>query len=164
MSSAAWVADGDAVFRQHHKESVAGIDRHHQGSSTATLVQLAMPGPEERVHIRRLAANVAKASLEVLAGTRQPKQLVQLLSPEVFGTLQRRAELTQQARALQPAAQRPPLPGSRSPQIRSAHGCAVSPGIYEISVLAAEGTRYRAIALRIEQHFGKWLVTVLQIG
>ncbi|AJT42970.1 hypothetical protein UM93_07740 [Psychromicrobium lacuslunae] len=125
---------------------------------------LATPSTEEKLQIRKLAASVAKASLEVLAGTRAPKQLARLLSPEVFGTLQRRAELTQQARSAQ--AMTPGLAprAGQSPQIRSAHGCSVAPGIYELSVLAADGPRYRAIALRIEQQFGNWIVTVLQIG
>jgi hypothetical protein len=42
--------------------------------------------------------------------------------------------------------------------------CAITPGIFEASVVAAEQKRARAIALRIERWRGQWRVTELQIG
>lgn len=160
------IASNSQERRRHRDIDGQEITDTGQRQATAqeSVVQLAIPSAEEKLQIRKLAANVCKASLEVLAGTRQPRQLAQVLSPEVFGALQRRAELTHKARETTVATGRSQPLGGQSPQIRSAHGCAVTPGIYELSVLATEGLRYRAIALRIEQHFGKWLVTVLEIG
>lgn len=132
---------------------------------TSPISALALPSSEEVRKVRQLAATVSKAALEVLGGTRQVQQLSRLLGAEAFQILERRTALTLEARESPVAAQQKKLRSlHQSPQIRSVRGCRVSPGIYELSVVAADRCRYRAIAVRIEQDAGSWLVTVLQIG
>ncbi|WP_394938904.1 Rv3235 family protein [Psychromicrobium sp. YIM B11713] len=134
-------------------------------AGTSAVTRLPTSSAQEVVKIRQLAASVAKASLETLAGTRQARQLSRLLSQEAFSLLERRADLTQKARSAQRASVPNVQPALyQRPQIRSAHSCRVAPGIYEISVVIMDRQRYRAMALRIEQIQGRWLVTVLQIG
>ncbi|WP_456788010.1 Rv3235 family protein [Cellulomonas sp. P5_C5] len=103
-----------------------------------------------------VARAVGLASLEVLAGRRSVAQLARWLTPGVYETLQVRAGLTQ--RVLGTSG------GTRPPVVRRARACRVDPHVLEASLVADDGVRVRAVALRLEGHRGAWRVTALEIG
>lgn len=103
-----------------------------------------------------VARAVALASLEVLAGRRSVAQLARWLTPGVYESLQVRAGLTQ--RVLGTSG------GGRPPSIRRSRACRVDPQVLEASLVADDGLRVRAVALRLEGHRGSWRVTALEIG
>jgi len=104
-----------------------------------------------------VARAVALASLEVLAGRRSAAQLARWLTPGIYDSLQVRAGLTR--RVLGTAAD-----GSRPPVIRRARVCRIGTHVLEAAVIADDGARVRAVALRLEGHRGAWRVTALEIG
>ena len=103
-----------------------------------------------------VARAVALASLEVLAGRRSVAQLARWLTPGVYGSLQVRAGLTQ--RVLGTSG------GTRPPVVRRTRACRVDAHVLEASLVADDGVRVRAVALRLEEHRGAWRVTALEIG
>ena len=48
--------------------------------------------------------------------------------------------------------------------IRRARACRVDAHVLEASLVADDGVRVRAVALRLEAHRGAWRVTALEIG
>ena len=103
-----------------------------------------------------VARAVALASLEVLAGRRSVAQLARWLTPGVYESLQVRAGLTQ--RVLGTSG------GTRPPVIRRTRACRVDSHVLEATMVADDGVRVRAVALRLEGHRGAWRVTALEIG
>ncbi|WP_448631689.1 Rv3235 family protein [Cellulomonas soli] len=60
-------------------------------------------------------------------------------------------------------------PGARGrdgapPLVRRVRVCAVDPHAAEATVIAHDGQRVRAVALRLETHRGAWRVTALEVG
>jgi hypothetical protein len=104
-----------------------------------------------------VARAVALASLEVLAGRRSVAQLARWLTPGIYESLQVRAGLTR--RVLGAASD-----GTRPPTVRRARTCRVGAQVLEATVVADDGVRVRAVALRLEAHRGSWRVTALEIG
>ena len=103
-----------------------------------------------------VARAVALASLEVLAGRRSVAQLARWLTPGVYESLQVRAGLTHRVIGTST--------GTRPPVIRRARACRVDSHVVEASMVADDGSRVRAVALRLEGHRGAWRVTALEIG
>ena len=103
-----------------------------------------------------VARAVALASLEVLAGRRSVAQLARWLTPGVYESLQVRAGLTQRVLGT--------TGGTRPPVIRRSRACRVDSHVLEASLVADDGVRVRAVALRLEAHRGAWRVTALEIG
>ncbi|WP_315097587.1 Rv3235 family protein [uncultured Cellulomonas sp.] len=103
-----------------------------------------------------VARAIALASLEVLSGRRSVAQLARWLTPGVFESLQVRAGLTQRVLGT--------TGGSRAPVLRRARSCRVGSHVLEATVVADDGSRVRAVALRLEGHRGAWRVTALEIG
>lgn len=103
-----------------------------------------------------VARAVALASLEVLAGRRSVAQLARWLTPGVYESLQVRAGLTQRVLGT--------TGGGRPPAIRRSRACRVDSHVLEASLVADDGVRVRAVALRLEGHRGSWRVTALEIG
>lgn len=103
-----------------------------------------------------VARAIALASLEALAGRRSVAQLARWLTPGVYQTLQVRAGLTQRVLGT--------TGGTRAPAIRRTRACRVDPHVVEASMVADDGARVRAVALRLEEHRGAWRVTALEIG
>ena len=52
----------------------------------------------------------------------------------------------------------------RPPVIRRTRACRVDSHVLEASMVADDGVRVRAVALRLEGHRGAWRVTALEIG
>lgn len=114
------------------------------------------PGPVPDGDPAVVARTIALAALEVLTGRRSAAQLARWLTPGVLDSLQVRAGLTQRV-----------LGGvgtGRPPMIRRARACRVGPLVLEASVVADDGARVRAVAVRLEGHRGAWRATALEIG
>ncbi|GAA3814996.1 Rv3235 family protein [Cellulomonas soli] len=112
-------------------------------------------GPVPAGDLRRTSGAVAHAVLEVLAGTRPLAQLARWVTPGVYEALRARTVLT--VRVLGTGTGRRPL-------VRQVRVCAVDPHVAEATVVAHDGRRVRAVALRLETHRGAWRVTALEVG
>jgi len=112
-------------------------------------------GPRPLPDAAQWSAAVAQTAVEGLLGLRPINQLSRWLATPVFQALARRAGLAQrvagQAR-------------TSSVRIRSVVLSDVDDSRKEASVTLHDGTRFRAAALRVELHRGRWLVTALEIG
>lgn len=133
--------------------------------------------PEDDARVNAIARSVTQAALEVLGGTRPLQQMARWLDPATFERLALRANLVRTrepgtagscsgsshsgAGEKSPAV---PVRLHRQVVIRCCRICPVSEGVYEASVVAAEQSRVRAAALRIELRRGLWKITVLEIG
>lgn len=145
-------------------------------TADAAVLSLARPPvsqpsaePEVPPELEALARKVARGSLEVLGGTRPLQQMARLLDGRSYERLQLRSNLIRSidgARTGYPKANATaqPLRLHRNVLIRTVRICAITPSIFEASVVAAEQKRARAIALRIERWRGQWRVTELEIG
>lgn len=128
------------------------------------------PMKTERALVAEMAKKIGQASLEVLNGARSIQQLARWLDPKSYEALTVRARL--QA-AADREMERHPRHGEvasnvhalhRQPMVHSVHCSPVVPGVYETSLVVADMTRVRAIAMRFEVSQGTWKVTALQIG
>lgn len=130
-----------------------------------------MPSPEPEVpqELEAMARKVARGALEVLGGTRPLQQMAKLLDGRSYERLQLRANLVRSIERTHASTAAAASGGNavrlhRNVLIRTVRICAITPHIFEASVVAAEQRRARAIALRIERWRGQWRVTELQIG
>lgn len=128
------------------------------------------PGGAERAVVASMSCKVAQAALEVLSGVRSVQQLARWLDALCLNALATRARLHADAQKAECRRQsHVPNPENvhtlhHQPQVHSVHCSAVSPGIFETTVVIADKTRFRAIAMRFELLGGLWKVTALQIG
>jgi hypothetical protein len=141
--------------------SVGDVSSGHQssGHQVASLDDFAarrrtsgtvLPEPKQ------WATQFVQAAVEVAAGLRPANQLIRWTSDEVHGMLARRAKLGRQA-----------VLRGRPPQrsvVRSARVCIPRDGVAEATVIVADGSRTRAVALRLEGLDGRWRVTALEVG
>lgn len=131
-------------------------------------VQVMDPVATERTVVCAMSCKVAQAALEVLSGVRSVQQLSRWLSTKCMNSLTTRARLHAEAARLQ-LRRHSSDDGNvhtlyHQPLVHSVHCSAVVPGVYETSVVVADASRFRAIAMRFEQTQGLWKVTALQIG
>jgi Family of unknown function (DUF6459) len=112
---------------------------------------LAAPLPDPT----RLCCGVVLAAVEGLRGVRPLAQLVRWVTPEVYERLALRAHLVQHAAV-------PPAVGRAG--IRRVRVCRLGDSAAEATVVVDDGPRVRAVALRVEEHRGRWRATVLEIG
>ena len=131
-------------------------------------VQVLDPVAAERTVVCAMSCKVAQAALEVISGVRSVQQLSRWLSTLCLDSLTTRARLHAEATRLQ-IRRHSNDDGNvhtlyHQPLVHSVHCSAVAPGIYETSVVVADASRFRAIAMRFEQMHGLWKVTALQIG
>lgn len=128
------------------------------------------PERASRALVVEMTRTISIAALEVMNGSRSIQQLARWLDIKCFSALTTRARLHAEACALQerrasPDTQRTNVVAlHRKPVIHSIHSFPVSPGIYETNVVVADGARFRAMALRMEESRGIWKVTALRIG
>lgn len=101
-----------------------------------------------------LACTVAKAALETVLGDAAMTPLVRWLTPDV------RERLAQQHSLARRAGQT----GPGVVTIKRARVCRVSARAAEVSIVAFCDGHARAIAMRLEDQSGRWLVTVLDVG
>ncbi len=101
-----------------------------------------------------LACTVAKSALEVALGAEGLPTLTRWLAPPVHAQLARQHSLARRGRY----------------RLHGAVGILrirlqpVRPGIVEAAIVAREGTRGHAIAMRLEDRGGRWLITALELG
>ncbi|MFQ4147177.1 Rv3235 family protein [Arthrobacter sp. LAPM80] len=128
------------------------------------------PEGAERAVVGAMSAKIAQAALEVLSGVRSVQQLGRWLDTRCLSALTTRARLHAQAYRAQVRRHSDEAVGGNvqtlhhQPIVHSVHCSPVSPGVFETSVVIADKTRFRAIAMRFELHGGLWKVTALQIG
>lgn len=133
------------------------------------VVALDPQTPEQEV-VGMLSSKVALAVLEVISGVRSVQQLARWLDVLCLSALTTRARL--HAEACRARARRQSREGGaenvhtlhHQPIVHSVHCSNISPGIYETSVVMADKTRFRAVAMRFELVGGLWKVTALNIG
>ncbi len=128
------------------------------------------PGAADHELVQLMSAKVAQAVLEVITGARSVQQLARWLDTRCLSALTTRARL--HAEAFKAASRRQSheagaenvLTLHHQPMVHSVHCSNVAPGIYESSVVMADATRFRAVAMRLEVNRGLWKVTALNIG
>jgi hypothetical protein len=116
----------------------------------------ALPDP------RATCAVLVQAVIEVLAGTRQPTQLVRWLSADVYTALARRVGLA--ARLRRRADSAPTGETGRRAVVSSVRLCHPADGVVEASVVVLDRGRVRAVAVRLEGLDGRWRATALEVG
>ena len=126
----------------------------------------AVPTPDEAEEVRRLAATITLAAMEVLAGTRPVQQLAVWLHRDLLAPVQLRAELSRAATTARKGSSGRRLAlVHRAAVVKAARAMQVSPGVYEAAVVVLDAARCRAVALRLESSDrGGWRVTALEIG
>jgi len=96
---------------------------------------------------------LVRTCVEVLLGARPPAQLARWLTGDLFGTLSRRAVVSQSMST-----------AARRVRVLRVHTCALDETCYEAAVVLHDGRRVRAAAVRIEAYRGRWRATALEIG
>lgn len=105
----------------------------------------ALPDP------RRWTAMIAQAVVEILAGRRPVTQVLRWVDPEIYRRIQRSA---------------PPRPGGRGGvpvRVRRVRVSTSPEGAVEAVAVVDDGTRCRAMTLRLEALERRWLCTALDI-
>ncbi len=133
-----------ALTRRRTPAAAGGADRDASATPAGPL-----PDPT------RLCCAVVQAAVEGLRGVRPLAQLTRWVTPEVYDRLALRARLVQDA-ATGPSAARA--------GIRRVRVCRLGDGAAEATVVVDDGRRVRAVALRVEEHRGRWRATALEIG
>lgn len=110
-----------------------------------------LPDPE------KLAAPIAQALVEVLAGRRPVVQMVRWTSPAVYAALTTRAAVAARRR----------LSGHVGPvrvTVRRVIVTRPKEDVAEVAVVVIDGSRVRAIAFQLLGERGRWTVQALQVG
>ncbi|AIY01295.1 hypothetical protein ART_1696 [Arthrobacter sp. PAMC 25486] len=154
------------------RQGKAGSGRRTTGTVRRTAGKVAAldPGAVDQEIVELMSSRVAQAVLEVITGARSIQQLVRWLDTRCLSALTTRARL--HAEAYKAASRRQSHDGDaenvstlhHQPMVHSVHCSNVAPGIYETSVVMADATRFRAVAMRFEVNRGLWKVTALNIG
>lgn len=119
---------------------------------------------QELRQVTATARSVAQAAMEAIGGTRPVQQLARWLDPVCYEKVARRAGLVRERQERRAAAGQTILRLHRSAAVRSSRVCQVSDSAYEASLVIAEASRVRAVALRLEFRRGLWKVAALEIG
>ncbi|SEJ21147.1 Rv3235 family protein [Demequina mangrovi] len=101
-----------------------------------------------------LACTCALTAIEVVHGGEGLDTLLRWITPEVRERLARQHSL----------AHRLGRRGGIPARIVRARSCRVSPTATEIAAVARIGDRVHAVAIRLEDLAGRWVITVLDIG
>ncbi|WP_296666187.1 Rv3235 family protein [Demequina sp.] len=101
-----------------------------------------------------LACTVALTAVEVVHGGDGIDTLLRWITPEVRDRLARQHSLSRRAGRR----------GSVDARILRARTCRVAAGAAEVAAVASIGDRSHAIAIRLEDLAGRWVITVLDIG
>jgi len=113
-------------------------------------------GPVPLADPSAVAGALAHACVEVLLGRRSAAQIARWVTPGVFDVLRCRAAAT--ARVLGGVG------SGRATTVRRVRLCPIEPHQVEVSAVVDDGTRVRAVAMRLETHRGVWRATSLEIG
>ncbi|MBM7825879.1 hypothetical protein JOD55_001706 [Arcanobacterium pluranimalium] len=113
------------------------------------------PIPDNLPSAGNFAASILLQVIEILLGHRPARQLQTWLTPAIFDSLARRAELGNKIQG------KPTK--TLSPRILKTHTCQINAHIAEVSAVIHDGRKTRAAALRLEVRRQKWHVTALEI-
>lgn len=102
------------------------------------------------------ARRLGQAVVETLTGERAADQLVPWTTERVHQAISRRAA--------GPFRWRPLQPGRIRPRVRSVRVSRPSLPVAEVTVIAHDGSRPRALALRLEIRGNRWLCTAVEFG
>lgn len=97
--------------------------------------------------VERLLAAVARTTVEILAGRRPLRQLLQLVSPAVYDRLRAQLSRRRQERG-----------GAAATVVRRVLTTWPTPTSCEATVLIDRGGRTTALALRVERYRGAWRI------
>lgn len=106
------------------------------------------PDPHALPDPSQWAATLARAVVEVVTGARQAPQLRRWLLPELYGALT--------AVHLSPCAR-----GTRPVHVRT---CPIDAATTEAAVIISTAARTYALALRLEEYHGRWMMTALELA
>lgn len=111
-----------------------------------------------QVEARRMAENLARCVVEILAGSRQLDQIARWLSTEVHAHLLKRVVLSQRARHVRAEAPaRPAIALGRTVLSEP------SPGVVEAVVIVHGRARSRAVAIRLERQGARWRASAITV-
>lgn len=108
---------------------------------------------------QRWAGQFVQAAVEVSIGLRPVTQLVRWTTEEVYALLSRRHDVATRARR----SGRLTVPPGRT-RVRSVRTEEIRDGVVEASAVVVDGTRARAVALRLEGLDGRWQVGAFVLG
>lgn len=132
-----------APFRWSRDEALP-----HALSVAGALQSPRHPDPQPLPDPDRWAATLARAVVEVVTGARQAPQLRRWLLPELYGALA--------AVHLSPCAR-----GTRPVHVRT---CPIDAATTEAAVIVSTAARTYALALRLEEYHGRWMMTALELA
>ena len=115
------------------------------------------PPPAELGDPRPWAARLGVAAFEILLGRRPASQLGRHIDARVAASLAAHAtqyELLRKRRGNQPA---------RQPQLASVKAFMPHSEAAEVTLVMHDGERFRAVAMRLDAHGTKWIVTAFDI-
>jgi hypothetical protein len=139
--------EADDRFVQDH----LGFDDHDEEDLELRRPERDLPDPTP------IAAAVATALVEVLAGRRPVVQLVRWTSPAVYAALTARATVAHRRRI-----------GRTGPAVRVAVRRVIvtrpNAEVAEMSIVVIDGSRVRAIAVQLRGADGRWVIEALQVG
>lgn len=104
-----------------------------------------------------ICCTVARSAIEVFHGIRPIHQLTQWLAPHLLESLSARAHVRSTMNRTDDSVKKPV-------RIVRARVERVSPIAAEATVIIADGSRVRAVALRVEEYHGRWRAVDLLIG
>ncbi|WP_295827778.1 Rv3235 family protein [uncultured Microbacterium sp.] len=141
----------EAARRREAAERARQNARHL--TDVGTSPSLENPSP-----IEVFVGNMVRGVLEVIAGVRDPEQLVRWMSEEVYRTLLTRASLAARARSARRAQVYRVVHEIRSVRLSSPRE-----GAIEATVIVTGRMRTRAVALRLENIERRWRITALHL-
>ena len=115
------------------------------------------PQPTELPDPRPWAARIGVAAFEILLGRRPASQLAKHIDARVAASLASHAtqyELQRRRRGNQPV---------RQPQLSSVQAFRPHSEAAEVTLVMHDGDRFRAVAMRLDAHGTKWIVTAFHI-
>lgn len=103
-----------------------------------------------------VCCSIVLVALESLTGARSLQQLARWVTPELYEQLAARAAVTERAVGADRPAQRP--------EVRRARVCRLGRRVAEATIVVQDGSRVRAVAVRVEERRGAWRAVALEIG
>ncbi len=132
---------------------VTRVARPTPATATATAIQAATTAAQRRPDPAAFAQRLSVAIIEIGTGRRSPSQLRDHVAPAVFAGITRDAgRITRLGSAARPAT------------LHSLHLTETVDGCVEVAAVLRIGSRFRAMAVRIELHRSRWRCVRLQIG
>ena len=111
-----------------------------------------LPDPHE------WAAHLAQAIVEVMAGSRSAPQVIRWTTTDVYAVIARRHAVAARRAALSGQGKRVRA------VVKRVIVCEPADGVAEATAVVIDGTRVRALAMRMVGQDGRWRVEALQVG